>query len=83
MTDGLSREEFRYALEALQRTVDRGFSELNGRLDVMNGQVRDHGESIAVLEDRDTRDNPARITGVVGLFTAVAGFIYQHFVSKP
>lgn len=83
MPDGLSREEFRYALEALQRAVDRGFSELNGRLDVMNGQVRNHGESIAVLEDRNNRDQTARVTGVMGIITAVGTFLYSHFIAKP
>lgn len=82
MADDLSREEFYHALGALSKAVDTGFDGVNRRLDRLNGQVVDHGESIAVLEDRDTRDKTARWTGIGGIATGVATFLYQHFGAK-
>ena len=75
----LSREEFYHALGSLSKAVDNGFAGLNARLDTMNGQVRTHGQQIAVLNDRGNRDGTARGAGVAGLITAVATFIWQKF----
>lgn len=80
----LSREEFYHALSALSKSVDMGFEGVNRRLDSMNGQVREHGEAIAVLEDRGMQDNTGRGLGITGILTAIATFIYQHFMTgKP
>lgn len=55
----ISREE----LARLYQTLDDGFRGVHARLDKLNGTVGDHGEAIAVLEDRGTRDPLARVGG--------------------
>ena len=79
MSDELSREEFYHALGALSKAVDTGFTGVNARLDKINGQVNTHREEIAVLKDRGNRDGTARMTGVGGLATAIATFVWQKF----
>ena len=75
----LDRDELYHALSVLSKSVETGFEGVNRRLDTMNGQVRLHGEEIAVLKDRGNRDGTARGAGLAGLITAVATFIWQKF----
>lgn len=41
-------------LELLRDDLRTGFAQVNARLDVLNGQTRQHGEHIAKLEERTT-----------------------------
>jgi hypothetical protein len=45
----------------------------------MNGQVRTHGEEIAVLKDRGHRDLTARNASGASLLASGALFIWQKF----
>lgn len=42
-------------LGRLEQKVDGGFQGVHGRLDMLNGQVKTHGEEIAVLKDRSEK----------------------------
>jgi hypothetical protein len=77
----LSREEFYHALNTISVAVDRGFERVNNRLDAMNGQVREHGEDIAVLQDRGSRDMSAR-WGAVGNGAATAAVALWALLQK-
>jgi pyrimidine operon attenuation protein/uracil phosphoribosyltransferase len=79
MAEELTREEIYRALDALSKAVDRGFQNVNTRLDTMNGQVRTHGEEIAVLKDRGHRDLTARNASGASLLASGALFIWQKF----
>ena len=50
-------------LDRLYERVDRGFADLNDRLDELNGRTRTAEQKIAVIEDRGTRDSSARWLG--------------------
>lgn len=58
--DALSREEFYAGLGGLSKGMDAGFSQVNARLDKLNGKTETHGQDIAVLKDRARRDPGSR-----------------------
>jgi hypothetical protein len=80
--DGLSRDEFYHALQALAKAMDSGFDGINKRLDVTNGQVREHGQDIAVLNDRGTRDTGARAGAIASGAVTAAMALWQFFHAK-
>jgi hypothetical protein len=49
------------------------------KVNQINGTVGRHSTRITVLEDRGTRDNPARAGGVAALFASAGSFLYQLF----
>ncbi len=57
-------------------------TEIKGDVKAQNSSVADLKTRVTVLEDRGTRDNTARASGVGALITAAAGLIWQ-WVSKP
>lgn len=71
--------EFEAAMKALTDRMAEGFSGINARLDVLNGQTRRHGEAIAghdvriSVHDRDIstlqggREGPPVIKGLSGV----------------
>lgn len=56
-------------LDRLYERIDRGFEQMNDRLDELNGRTRTAEQKIAVLEDRGirVRDNPARWAGGIAI----------------
>lgn len=67
-TGGVSEGEFARALDAVRDEMRHGFGGINARLDMLNGQTRRHGESIAVLRTEDDAQDVA----LEGIADAVA-----------
>lgn len=51
----------------LRQQLKDGFAGVNGRLDKLNSKVADHGEELAVLQDRSDRSE--RQAGIAGAVT--------------
>ena len=70
-------------LDRLYERMDRGFSELNMRLDAINGRVRENERTIAVLEAKSGSDPTARWTGgLAGLGVIVAEVAHRIFGTR-
>lgn len=75
MMPDISRDEWNH----FYQMVEKGFEEVKGKLDRMNGQVKDHHAAIAVLEDRTVEMRRDANVGkwldrAVGAI--IAGFLY-------
>jgi len=51
---GRWRVDFQEFQRRLEERLDRGFEDMNERLDVLNGRTRTNSERIAVLDERTT-----------------------------
>jgi len=72
-------------LDRLYERMDRGFTDLNERLDALNGRTRVAEQKIAVLEDRGvrSRDHGARWgAGLVGAMGVLVEIIRQTWGGK-
>ena len=75
----ITRAEFEARISRLDAAVERGFDQVLGRLDQLNGRVRDTEQRVAVLEDRDGRDlQAARMSAARwggGIAAIIAGIV--------
>ena len=70
MGDPITREEW----NRLYESMEKGFSGLNARLDLLNGKTQQHTADIAVLMDRSDDAKTARWIDR-GVGTLVAGLL--------
>ena len=82
----ISRDEFNDRMNVLHKLLDDGFSGVHGRLDRINGRVRDAESNIVVLqtqlaerEKAASKDPAARYTGIGAALAAGGAYLYQFF----
>jgi hypothetical protein len=75
MADDVTNGELHRLLVSLGLVL----TEIKGDVKAQNGTVADLKTRVALLEDRGTRDNSARASGIGGIAAAAAALIWQYF----
>ena len=68
-------------VDRLYTRMDQGFTQLNARLDKLNGTVDEHGQDIAVLKDRGTRGAAVWGGGIGGVVVGITEAI-RYFLGR-
>lgn len=75
----ITRDDLIDLRELLSARLERGFDDINTRLDVLNGRTRVVETDVAVLKSQDSRDPSARWGALGAGMAAAAGAVWHWF----